>query len=93
MRNHTFKPGDLAIVFRCGNTRYIGMVVKIIERHENPEFDWNVAFLSGPVYGKGVRTAHRGFYSRAAVCNWNLMPLGELVLAETGFNSTEACHG
>ncbi|WP_186262050.1 hypothetical protein [Burkholderia gladioli] len=89
MRNHTFKPGDLAIVARCGNSSHIGMVVRIIKPSDFPGFDWSVAILSGPVIGRNLKTGRHGFYSKASVYNWNLMPLGdESLLAD----EQEASH-
>ncbi|MBJ9675240.1 hypothetical protein [Burkholderia gladioli] len=75
MHNHTFKPGDLAVISRIGNTRYIGAVVRLEERDASGAFDWIVEFLGGPVFGRDMYTRQLGMFSHGPVWEWNLSPL------------------
>lgn len=72
------KPGDLAIVTKCVNAHFIGMLVRVIEPHQNPIFDWSVEILGAPAKGRDLRTGKMGAFRRAAVLDWNLMPLADL---------------
>ncbi len=68
------KPGDRAIITRCGNRSYIGLLVRVVARHETPEFDWIVSFLGDPVFGRELYTRRPGLFTHAPVYDWNLTP-------------------
>jgi hypothetical protein len=69
------KAGEMAIVSRCMNPDHIGMIVRVIGRHETPDFDWDVELLGAPVRGYSARTGDVGVFRYAAVFDWNLSPL------------------
>ncbi len=73
------KPGDRAIISRCGNDSYIGLVVRIVAPHETPDFDWLVKFLGEPVSGHELYTRKPGIFTHAPVYDWNLTPLPDAV--------------
>ncbi|WP_186087885.1 hypothetical protein [Burkholderia gladioli] len=77
MRSHTFKPGDIAIITRCGNQRYIGALVRIEKPDVSSAFDWIVEFLAGPVDGHELFTGKAGKFTQAPVWTWNLTPLAD----------------
>lgn len=69
------EPGDLAIVSRCGNPRFLGMLVRVIGPHESADRDWSVEILGSPTSGSGYRSGRIGTYRTAAVKDWNLTPI------------------
>lgn len=69
------KPGDRAIISRCGNKAYVGLLVRIVAPHETPDFDWLVQFLGKPVSGHEIYTRLPGAFTHAPVYDWNLTPL------------------
>lgn len=71
------KPGDIAIISRCGNKRYIGLLVRVECRCSSLEFDWIVEFLSGAVPGHEIGTNAPGYFTHAPVWDWNLTPLAD----------------
>ncbi|WP_195904358.1 hypothetical protein [Burkholderia cenocepacia] len=81
------KPGDRAIISRCGNTAYIGLLVRVISRHQTPDFDWIVEFLGAPVAGHELYTRLPGTFAFAPVFDWNLTRLPGL---ESEYPQTEA---
>lgn len=83
------KPGDIAVISRCGNERYIGLLVRVESRCIALEFDWIIEFLGGAVPGHEIGTHAPGNFTHAPVWDWNLMPLGdESLLAD----EQEASH-
>ncbi|WP_186122655.1 hypothetical protein [Burkholderia gladioli] len=78
MRNHTFKPGDIAIITSCGDWRYIGALVRIEKPDASSAFDWIVEFLAGPVDGHELFTGKAGKFTQALVWTWNLTPLADV---------------
>ncbi|HDR9802414.1 TPA: hypothetical protein QDC55_003288 [Burkholderia cenocepacia] len=77
MANFQCKPGDIAIISRCGNKRYIGLLVRV-ERHCSAlEFDWIVEFLGGAVPGHEIGTNAPGYFTHAPVWDWNLTLLAD----------------
>lgn len=71
------KPGDVAIVSRCNNRSRIGVVVRVVSRHESGDFDWVVELLGGPIRGRGIRSGKVKAHRRAAAFDWNLTPLAD----------------
>ncbi|AYQ37634.1 hypothetical protein BLA9940_05941 [Burkholderia aenigmatica] len=72
------RPGDLAIISRCGNKRYIGLLVRVDRRCTALDFDWIVEFLGGAVPGHEIGTGAPGDFTHAPVWDWNLTPLAEV---------------
>lgn len=69
------KAGGMAIVSRCKNPDHIGTIVRVIGRHETPDYDWDVELLGAPIRGYAARTGSVGVFKYAAVFDWNLSPL------------------
>lgn len=82
---NSVRPGRMAIISRCNNTAHIGLVVRVLARHESPEFDWDVELLGKPVMGYATDARTVGVFKYAAVFEWNLSPLEE----ETGHSCQE----
>lgn len=77
------KPGDLAIITRCGEPAYIGLLVLVVAPHETNDFDWNVELLGTSVKGRAIRSGRPGTFRKAAVFDWNLTPLADDLALET----------
>lgn len=72
---HVYSPREVAIISRCENRSRIGLLVRIIGRHETPEFDWDVELLGSPITGRAIDSGRVGIFRQAAVFGWNLSPL------------------
>lgn len=69
------KPGDLAIVTRCGVPERIGLLVQVVERCRDGLHDW-IAELQGPgVFARGAETGCVMLRRRALMNDWNLTPI------------------
>lgn len=74
------KPGDLAIVTKCGVPGRIGLLVRIIERSGDGIHDW-LTELQGPgVIARSVVTGKVGRRTHALMYDWNLTPITGLDL-------------
>lgn len=80
MTNHRCQPGQFAVVTRCDNKRRLGLVVRIVKRHDTPEFDW-VVELGVPITGFGAHARTRSSYRQAVAFDWNLTPLEKTVVS------------
>lgn len=68
------RPGDLARVVRASNQRFLGQIV-LVEQWR-PEFErWQVCFMNGPQYGRGLRSGSLMFDSRCGFRDSSLEPL------------------
>ncbi|HDR8908093.1 TPA: hypothetical protein QDA83_003737 [Burkholderia multivorans] len=75
MANFRCKPGDLAIITKCGVPERIGLLVRVVERCEDDQHDW-MAELQGPgIVARGVVTGQPGVRKIALVHDWNLTPI------------------
>lgn len=72
------KQGDRAIITRCGNRAYEGLIVRVVEPFETAAFDWVVEFLGRPIEGRDLYTRESGTFTHAPVFDWNLTPLPDL---------------
>ncbi len=69
------RPGDLAIVTKCGVPERIGLIVRVVERCTDSGYDW-LTEVQGPGYpGRDIRTGLRGLCKEALVHDWNLTPI------------------
>ncbi|RRA04460.1 hypothetical protein DF054_23795 [Burkholderia cepacia] len=76
------RPGDLAIVTRCGVPARIGLLVRVVERCRDSEHDW-IAEIQGPgVFARGVDSGHPMLRKRALLWDWNLTPIRGEPLAD-----------
>lgn len=74
------KPGDLAIVTKCGVPERLGLIVRVVERCLDAGYDW-LTEVQGPGYlGRDIKTGRRGVCKEALVHDWNLTPINGLGL-------------
>lgn len=69
------KPGDLAIVTKCGVTERVGLLVRVIERRGDAGYDWLTELLGEGLVGRDVTTGRVGRCSFALMHDWNLTPI------------------
>ncbi|CAN0620450.1 conserved protein of unknown function [Burkholderia multivorans] len=74
------KPGDLAIVTKCGVPDRIGLLVRVVERCCDGRHDW-IAELQGPgIIAPGADTGRIKLRRRALLNDWNLTPISGMGL-------------
>lgn len=74
------KPGDLAIVTKCGVPGRIGLLVRVVGRSADGIHDW-LTELQGPgVMARSVVTGKLARRTRALMYDWNLTPITGLDL-------------
>ncbi len=69
------KPGDLAIVTKCGVSDRIGLLVRVIERCWDGQHDWLVVLQGPGVWARGAVTGSVTLRRRALLNDWNLTPI------------------
>lgn len=74
------RPGDLAIVTKCGVPERIGLLVRVIERCAESDYDWLVELQGPGIVARGLKTRRIGRRKNAFVCDWNLTPINGLDL-------------
>lgn len=84
------RPGDLAIVTKCGVVERIGLLVRIVEPCVDGRHDW-LTELQGPgVSARDVRTGQLRVCQEALMYDWNLTPITGLGLRrQSGQNAHE----
>lgn len=74
------KPGDLAIVTKCGVVERIGLLVRVLERCLDGSHDW-LTELQGPgIVARGMMTGRVSRRHRALMYDWNLTPINGMDL-------------
>lgn len=71
------RPGDLAIVTKCGVPERIGLIVKVIERRTDRGHDWLTEVQGGGVLGRDVTTGAVGRCAYLLMRDQSLTPLSE----------------
>lgn len=74
------RPGDLAIVTRCGVSDRIGLLVRVVERRTDAGYDWLTEVQGSGFIGRDVTTGRVGKCSHALMHDWNLTPIKGEVL-------------
>lgn len=74
------KPGDLAIVTKCGVSRRLGLIVRVIERCTDGGYDWLTVIKGRGVRGRDVHTGKIQTCKEALMHDWNLTPITGLGL-------------
>lgn len=69
------RPGDLAIVTKCGVPGRIGLLVRVVERCAEGTHDW-LTELQGPgVVAQDIVTGQTMMCREALMYDWNLTPI------------------
>ncbi len=71
------RPGELAIVTKCGVPERIGLIVKVIERRTDRGHDWLTEIQGGGVLGRDVTTGAVGRCKYLLMRDLSLTPLNE----------------
>lgn len=69
------RPGDLAIVTKCGVPERIGLLVRVLQRCSNGTHDWLVELLGPGVLAPGVTTRRITTRNRALLRDSSLTPI------------------
>jgi hypothetical protein len=69
------RPGDLAIVTKCGVPERIGLIVRVIERRTERGYDWLTEVQGGGVLGRDVTTGKVGHCGHLLMRDQSLTPL------------------
>lgn len=78
------KSGDLAVISRCGEPAYLGLLVRVVAPYKNDDFDWNVRLMGAPVTGRAIYSGRIAQFQHAAVFDWNLTPLAAVEYSRQG---------
>lgn len=85
------RPGDLAIVTKCGVPDRIGLLVRVVERCFDDQHDWLVELQGPGVWARGAVTGSVTLRRRALLNDWNLTPIsGEALPGEMARPDSEA---
>lgn len=69
------RPGDLAIVTKCGVPERIGLLVRVVERCVEGGHDW-LTELQGPgVRARDMASGELRICTEALMYDWNLTPI------------------
>lgn len=69
------RPGDLAIVTKCGVPERIGLLVRVLEPCRTNGYDWITELLGPGVVARDVSSGELKWCSRALMHDWNLTPI------------------
>lgn len=69
------RPGDLAIVTKCGVKERIGLLVRVVERCESDAHDWVTELQGLGILARGVTSGRVSLRRRALMRDWNLTPI------------------
>lgn len=69
------RPGDLAIVTKCGVPERIGLIVRVVEPCNEGGYDWLTEVQGLGFQGRDVRTGRLSLCKEALVHDWNLTPI------------------
>jgi hypothetical protein len=75
MPNLRCKAGDLAIVTKCTETTFIGLLVRVIERDANDGCDWVVEVQGRPIMTRTARSGAMRLCRKVVAYDWNLTPI------------------
>lgn len=85
------RPGDLAIVTKCGVPERIGLLVRVIERCADGARDWLTKIEGVGVVAPGVNTGRVAMRRMALMDDANLTPIrGQEPLYQTAHQDREA---
>lgn len=86
------RPGDLAIVTKCGVPERIGLLVRVIERCADGTRDWLTKIEGAGVVAPGVATGRVAMRKMALMDDSNLTPIrGQVIQYRTARRDLEAC--
>lgn len=87
------RPGDLAIVMKCGVPERIGLLVRVIERCADGKRDWLTRIEGNGVVAAGVNTGRVALRRMALMDDSNLTPIrGQETLRRRARQDPEACE-
>lgn len=87
------RPGDLAIVTRCGVPERIGLLVRVIERCTDGKRDWLTRIEGAGVIAAGVDTGRVAVRRMALMDDANLTPIrGSEIQCRMARLDREACE-
>lgn len=87
------RPGDLAIVTKCGVPERIGLLVRVIERCADGTRDWLTKIEGAGVAAPGVSTGRVAMRRMALMDDVNLTPIrGQAPQYRMALQNQEACE-
>lgn len=87
------RPGDLAIVTKCGVPERIGLLVRVIERCADGKRDWLTRIEGKGVVATGVNSGVAAVRRLALMDDSNLTPIrGQETLRRRARQDPEACE-
>ncbi|KGV78216.1 hypothetical protein X890_5669 [Burkholderia pseudomallei MSHR4299] len=69
------RPGDLAIVTKCGVPERIGLLVRVVGRCTDEGYDWLTEVQGRGFRGRDIYTGDICLCKEALMHDWNLTPI------------------
>lgn len=86
------RPGDLAIVTKCGVLARLGLLVRVVGRSPTAPHDWLTEVQGPGVVGRDVLTGEIRMCKEALMYDWNLTPINGTGLPRQAFRGEWKPH-